>query len=106
MAGRQYYFGSSSNPLVQILSLLVFGVLLAGAFILGTFVLIGFIGLAVVGAAVFSVRLWWLRRKLARQMREGGGAAPGQPGEETYVIEGEYEVLESDATKESRRRSE
>jgi membrane protein implicated in regulation of membrane protease activity len=103
MAGRQFYFGSSSNPLVQILSLLVFGVLLAGAFILGTFVLIGFIGLAFVGAAVFSVRLWWLRRKLARRMKENGGPGPGREGEGPYVIEGEFEVLESDAAKERRR---
>jgi len=102
MSPRQVYFGTSSrNPLVQILSLIVFGVLLVGAVIMGAFVLVVVLGLAVIAAAVFSVRLWWIRRKLERA---GAFDAAHREGEEHTVIEGEFEVLESDESDERRRR--
>jgi hypothetical protein len=102
MNGRQLPFGTSGNPLAQILSLLVFGVVVAAAVIMGAFVLLVFLGVAAIAFIAFSVRVWWLRRKL----RQGGPFdGPGGPGPAKGVryIEGEYEVLDADADAKRRR---
>jgi uncharacterized iron-regulated membrane protein len=108
MNGRVFSFGSSGNPLAQILSLIVFAVLLVGALIMGTFVIALLLGLAVIASAVLAVRVWWLKRKFGgRPPFEGGAEPPGAaPG--TRLIEGEYEVLrkgDTDANAEDGRRS-
>lgn len=108
MNGRQFSFGASSNPLLQALSLLVFGVLVLGAVIMGAVLLTVVIGLAVIAALVFSVRLWWLRRKLrGRSAFSGGSQQPGPdpgPANGARLIEGEYEVIDTDARADARRR--
>lgn len=89
MNGRPSLFGASGNPLLQALSLLVFGVLLIGAVVMGAVILAIVLGLAVIGAIVFYLRFWWLRRKLARSAPDrGAGSAPGR------LIEAEYTVVE------------
>ena len=111
MNGRQFTFGASGNPLVQILSLVVFALVVVGAVIMGTFVLLTFLGLATIGFVVFTIRVWWLRRKLKGSGRlhdgppgpasaggwpNGGAQQPG-PGHTARLIEGEYEVVDTDA---------
>jgi len=100
MNGRQFSFGTSGNPLVQILSMLVFGVLVIGAVIMGAFVLLAFLGLAAVAVVVFAIRGWWLRRKLRGSDPFGG--EPG-PAKSVPYIEGEYKVIDADADARRRR---
>ena len=99
MNSRSFSFGNPSNPLVQVLSLLVFGVVLVGALIMGAFVLAALVGLAVIAFVVLKVRAWWLRG------RSGGanGGGPGRPAKGIRYIEGEYEVLDADSDAERRR---
>jgi hypothetical protein len=94
MNGRPFSNGASGNPLVQILSLVVFGVVIVGAVIMGAFVLLAFLGFAAIAVLVFAIRGWWLKRKL-----RGGGSTGGEPGPTKGVryIEGEYKVLDADA---------
>ena len=101
MTGRSFSFSTSGNPLVQVLSLIVFGVLLVGAVIMGAVVLAAVLGLAVVAAVVFWIRFWWLSRKLRRpggpldpNMSTGSDAGAGG-----RLIEAEYEIIERRDTK-------
>lgn len=94
MNGRSFTFGTSGNPIVQVLSLLVLGLVLIGAIVMGTVILAAVIGLAMVAAMIFAVRVWWLRWKL-RHGRGTGVVGDGSGGEdrEGRVIEVEYKVL-------------
>jgi membrane protein implicated in regulation of membrane protease activity len=97
---RSFSFGSG-NPLAQFLSLLVFGVLVAAAVIMGAFVLLAALGVALIAFVAFSLRVWWLRRKLrGRAPFDGPGSGPG-PAKGIRYIEAEYEVVDAD---EERRR--
>jgi len=102
MNGRPFSIGASGNPLVQILSLVVFGVVIVGAVIMGAFVLLAFVGFAAIAVLVLAIRGWWLRRKLG-----GGAPTGGEPGPAKGVryIEGEYEVVDADADAKRRRSS-
>lgn len=100
MNGRPFSIGASSNPLVQILSLVVFAVIVVGAVIMGAFVLLAFVGFAAVAVLVFAVRSWWLKRKL-RASTNPFGDEPS-PAKNVGYIEGEYKVIDADA---KRRRS-
>jgi hypothetical protein len=101
MTSRSFSFGNSGNPLVQVLSLLVFGVVLVGAVIMGAFVLAALVGLAVIAFVVLKVRAWWLRRRSGGRGPTGGG--PGRPAKGIRYIEGEYEVIDADSDAERRR---
>lgn len=105
MNGRQFTFQTSSNPLVQVLSLLVFAVLLVGAVIMGAVVLAALIGFGIIAAAVFYARLWWLRRKLRGRAPPGAGAQSeqGSSARRARLIEAEYEVIEGERPGDKRR---
>jgi hypothetical protein len=89
MNGRPSSWGTSGNPLLQALSLLVFGLLLIGAVVMGAVILAVVLGLAVIGALAFYARFWWLSRKMR-------GSAPARGGESAAgkLIEAEYTVVE------------
>jgi hypothetical protein len=109
MSGRPLLFGKSgnaSNPLAQLLSVLVFAVVLVGAVIMGAFVLAVLIGLGALAVVVFAVRGWWLRRSGPRGGGSSGGGGPGRPAKGIRYIEGEYEVVDDDADAERRRSGE
>jgi hypothetical protein len=105
MNGRQFSFKASGNPLVQVLSVLVVGVALIGAVIMGAVILAVVLGLAAIAAAVFSVRVWWLRRKLRASGGGDGGPHADAPSD-PRLIEGEYTVLEERDVRARRDRSE
>jgi len=77
--------------------MLVFAVVLVGAVILGAFVLAVVLGLAVIAFIGFKVRAWWLRRG-----PPGSGPGPGGPAKGIRYIEGEYEVIDTDAERRGR----
>jgi hypothetical protein len=102
MDGRHFRF-NASNPIAQLLSVLVLGVVIVGAVIMGAFVLLAFLGIAAIGFIVLAIRGWWLRRTLRGRGSEGGG--PGRPAKGIRYIEGEYEVVDDGDTDAERRRS-
>lgn len=103
MNGRYFAFGNSGNLLVQALSLIVFGMILIGAVIMGAVMLAAIVGLAIVGFFALKLRVWWLRRRSRGRGPNGGpGAGPGRPAESIRYIEGEYEVIDTDADAERR----
>jgi hypothetical protein len=89
MNGRHLFFGNLGHPLAQIVSLVVLGVVFALAVVMGAFVLMAILGFAVIGFLVFSIRGWWLRRKLRGRTR-------GQSARTVHYIEAEYEVVDPD----------
>jgi hypothetical protein len=102
MNSRSFSFGNSGNPLVQAVWLLVFALALVGAFIVGAFVLMALLGVAVITFLGFTLRAWWLRRRL-RGGPGGGGPKPGGREKGIRYIEAEYEVIDSDASERPRR---
>jgi hypothetical protein len=100
MNGRLFSFGSSGNPLAQIVSVLLFGVLLTVALIMGFVMIAMLLGLAVILTVVFVVRAWWLRRKFR------GGPPGGGPGATNTkrMIEGEYKVVNEPDAQAARRK--
>jgi hypothetical protein len=95
MVVRHFSFGGSRHPLLQLLSLVVFGVLLIGAVIMGAVVLAVLLGIGVVAAIALWIRLWWLRRKLGQQQGPPGpDGLPSGPAEDGRLIEGEYVVVD------------
>jgi uncharacterized iron-regulated membrane protein len=96
MNGRVFSFGTSGNPLAQILSVVVFAALLVVALIMGAVVIAVVLGLAVIFAAVVAVRVWWFRRKLRGRVPTETGYESSASGAKTSrkrLIEGEYEVV-------------
>jgi len=86
-----YYRYTSTNPVIQIVAIILAVMLLGLILTLGAFIMAGVFGLAVVGGLIFYVRLWWARRKL-RSGRNSTARAAGR------VIEGEYFIEQGDNT--------
>lgn len=98
MSNRLYTFAASGNPLAQVLAVLAFGVVLIAAVVMGAVILSLVFGLAVIAAAAFSVRLWWLKRKLARRR----GPEMMDAAAEGRLIEAEYTVVTERSTRRTR----
>jgi membrane protein implicated in regulation of membrane protease activity len=84
----------AGNPIANVL------VIIAGALVIGASIVLGFFAFLVLGAvvlvsaAVVGLRVWWLKRKMAK-----GGTTPGQAemrGRGVDVIEGEFRVVGKD----------
>lgn len=86
MPPRSYNFNPPTNPFLQIVYFVVGGVLLIGAVLMGAVILAVALGLAIVLGLIVYVRVWWLRRKLARR--------GGRTGSDSDVFEVEYTVLD------------
>jgi hypothetical protein len=95
MNGRQFSFGMSGHPLAQILAAIAMGAVLVVAVLMGAFVVLALLGFFAIGYLVFVIRAWW-RSRTRGGGPPGGGSRPGS-GKEVRYIEGEYEVIETDA---------
>jgi uncharacterized protein (DUF2062 family) len=94
MPGRAHSLTASSNPIVQVVSLILVGLALIVAVLFGAVLLSVIFGVAMIAAIVIALRVWWIRRKFER-MQPSQGA----------VIETEYRVIhERDAEERSDRR--
>lgn len=96
---RLYALAASGNPVVQVLSLLGVGVVLVGAVLMGAVILAFVFGVAVIAAIAFSVRLWWLKRKLGRRYSEGQYTEAVQAAKGGRLIEAEYTVVTERSTR-------
>lgn len=89
------------NPLTRLLTALVGVLALVGAFFFGIFIFAIAIALGLIAWLAFTVRVWWLRRKMGP-----GQAAPGGPAQrqktgqsqagDDDAIDAEYEVVSRD----------
>jgi uncharacterized iron-regulated membrane protein len=109
MNGRVFSFGSSGNPLVQILSFVAFGAVLVVALIMGAVVIAVLFGLAAIFAAVIGIRVWWSRRQRGTgpPSSDYGYQAewpePDSKVSQKRLIEGEYEVVKKPGAKDTPR---
>jgi hypothetical protein len=88
---------SRSNPLLQVLSLVVAAVLLGLAFVIGMVVVGVLLAVGAVAAIAFAARIWWLQRTIR------GSAAGHHDGRSArHVIEGSYTVVGESDAKDSR----
>lgn len=93
MNGRYFTVGTSTNPVMQVLYLLVGGVLLIGAVLIGSVILAVVLGFALIFGIVIWLRIWWLRRKMQKSGRSGAGKRPNETSSGN-VIEVEYTVVD------------
>lgn len=88
------------NPLARLLAALVGVLALVGAFFFGVFIFAIAIALGLIAWLAFTLRVWWLRRKLGAGQRVPGGQGADEPGEKKGdVIDAEYEVISRDEDK-------
>ena len=78
-----------ANALVVIAGTLVIGV----SIVLGFFAFVALSALVLVAAVIIGIRVWWLKRKLARQPI---ASDPGDGNATGGVIEGEFRVIRDD----------
>lgn len=106
MNQRFYVQRMPKNPIMQALSLLLFGVVLIGAILMGAIVLTIVIGFAAVAAVVLWLRIWWISRKMRRaQARDGSSrASRTSRGSDSDFIEVEYKIRGERDDNTSRRR--
>lgn len=93
-SARSFAF-PSTNPFVNGLMVVLGFLALGAAMLLGLVVLAVFLVSLFVLAGVVGLRLWWLRRKLAK------GERTGTP--RSGVIEGEYRVVDLEERRRERR---
>ena len=83
----------AGNPIANAL------VIIAGTIVIATSLVIGFFAFVVFGSAmlilasIVGIRMWWLRRKVAKSVR---GASRDSNEAPASMIEGEYTVIVSE----------
>ena len=82
----------AGNPIASALVIIVGSLVIAASIVVGFFAFVILGSLLMVIAAVVSVRLWWLRRKFARDPEFRAQAGRG-PREAPQTIEGEYRIV-------------
>ena len=94
MPQRNYILTPPTNPILQVLYFVAGGVVLIGAVLMGAVILSVALGLALIVGIVVYIRVWWLRRKLARRQEARDRRAPGAGNAE--FLEVEYTVVSED----------
>ena len=94
MPQRNYILTPPTNPILQVLYFVAGGVVLIGAVLMGAVILSVALGLALIVGIVVYIRVWWLRRKLARGQEARAGRASGSGNAE--FLEVEYTVVSED----------
>ncbi len=68
MRHNPYLPGPGPGPLQTILAAVAGALVLAAGFFFGFFILVTLLGLMVLGAIAFRLRLWWLKRRMEREL--------------------------------------
>ena len=82
----------AGNPIASALVIIVGSLVIAASIVVGFFAFLIVGSLLLVAAAVVSIRLWWFRRRMARDPSFGAEAGEGA-GVSRQTIEGEYRVV-------------
>ena len=83
----------AGNPLANILVIIVGTIAIAASIVVGFFAFVIVAAVVLVLAAIIGLRVWWFRRKLARNPGSQAGPSSDPGG---GVIEGEYRVVADD----------
>jgi hypothetical protein len=95
MNGRIFMLKGPTNPLLQLVYFVVGGIVLIGAVLMGAVILAFVFGFALVAGLVIWIRLWFLRRAMAKRAGGASGAPGGRPpGQTGDFIEVEYTVVD------------
>lgn len=90
--------GPNGGPgvLARILLTVLAVIMLVSAAFLGALFFLAALGVFMVGSVVVAIRIWWIRRQLAKAMRRGEVPRADRPARSdgAEVIEGEYRVVE------------
>ena len=78
------------NPIANALVVIVGVLAIAASLVLGFFAFVVLGSIVLVLGAIISMRVWWLNRKLGKQLRNSEAKSQGG------VIEGEYRVVKRD----------
>ncbi len=86
---RQPYYlpGQGPGPLQTILAAVAGALVLLGSFFFGFFILVTVLGLVMLAAIAFRLRLWWLKRRMERELNAWCETRADEPP--SSVIEGE-----------------
>lgn len=87
---------NSGNPFANALVVIIGVLTIAASLVLGVVAMIILGSIVLVLAAVIGIRIWWFKRKLARQSRDRPDN-PDMRGPE--IIEGEYRVISQDPSR-------
>lgn len=82
----------AGSPLASALVIIVGSLAIAASIVVGFFAFVILGSLLLILAAVVSIRLWWFRRKMARNP-EFPSSASARPASTQQTIEGEYHVV-------------
>jgi membrane protein implicated in regulation of membrane protease activity len=90
MRSPNYNQGLPSNPIVQVVAVLVAVVIAIAAVFVGAVVLSLLVGFAIIGWLVLMMRVWWLRR----QARSRGGKSRESGSGSGEIVGVEYTVVD------------
>ena len=84
----------ASNPIANALVIVAGALVIGISIVLGFFAFVALSAVVLVAAAVIAVRVWWLKRQIAR--RSGADSQPQADKARGGVIEGEFRVVRKD----------
>ncbi len=84
----------AGNPIANVLVIIAGALVIGASIVLGFFAFLVLAAIVLMSAAVVGLRVWWLKRKMARD----GGVSGGQEmrRRRVDVIEGEYREVGKD----------
>ena len=82
----------AGGPIASALVIIVGSLVIAATLVVGFFAFLFLGSLLLVLAAIVSIRLWWIRRRMARGPSPGASTRSGADGT-PQTIEGEYHVV-------------
>ncbi len=84
----------AGNPIANVLVIIVGALIIGASIVLGFFAFLILSAIVLMSAAVVGLRVWWLKRKMARGGVDTGDGVTVR--RRVDVIEGEYRVVGKD----------
>jgi hypothetical protein len=83
----------AGNPIANIFVIIVGALAISASIVLGFFAFVIVGSIVLIMASIIGLRVWWISRKMRRQMPPGRDSSSASPG---GVIEGEYRIIADD----------